>query len=60
MQKITTMQKMAGLSLLLCLFTVLIGMFGVSRLSNLAADVEELSSMHMMILAWLWQIRSWL
>ena len=47
MQKITTMQKMAGLSLLLCLFTVLIGMFGVSRLSNLATDVEELSSMHM-------------
>ncbi|MGV7004398.1 hypothetical protein [Desulfovibrio sp. QI0442] len=47
MQKITTMQKMAGLSLLLCLFTVIIGMFGVSRLSNLAADVEELSSMHM-------------
>ena len=57
MQKITTMQKMAGLSLLLCLFTVIIGMFGVSRLSNLAADVEELSSMHMMILAWLWQIQ---
>ena len=47
MQKITTMQKMAGLSLLLCLFTVLIGMFGVSRLNNLATDVEELSSMHM-------------
>ena len=47
MQKITTMQKMAGLSLLLCLFTVLIGMFGISRLSNLATDVEELSSMHM-------------
>ncbi|WP_225529901.1 methyl-accepting chemotaxis protein [Desulfovibrio desulfuricans] len=47
MQKITTMQKMAGLSLLLCLFTVIIGMFGVSRLSNLATDVEELSSMHM-------------
>ena len=47
MQKITTMQKMAGLSLLLCLFTVLIGMFGVSRLSSLATDVEELSSMHM-------------
>ena len=47
MQKVTTMQKMAGLSLLLCLFTVLIGMFGVSRLNNLATDVEELSSMHM-------------
>ena len=47
MQRITTMQKMAGLSLLLCLFTVIIGMFGVSRLSNLATDVEELSSMHM-------------
>ena len=46
MRKITTMQKMAGLSLLLCLFTVIIGMFGVSRLSNLATDVEELSSMH--------------
>ena len=47
MQKITTLQKMAGLSLLLCLFTVIIGMFGVSRLSNLATDVEELNSMHM-------------
>ncbi len=47
MQKITTMKKMAGLSLLLCLFTVIIGMFGVSRLNNLATDVEELSSMHM-------------
>ena len=47
MQKITTMQKMAGLSLLLCLFTVLIGMFGVSRLNNLATDVEELSSLHL-------------
>ena len=47
MQKITTLQKMAGLSLLLCLFTVVIGMFALSRLSNLATDVEELSSMHM-------------
>ena len=47
MQKITTLQKMAGLSLLLCLFTVVIGMFAVSRLSNLATDVEELNSMHM-------------
>ena len=47
MLKITTMQKLSGLSLLLCLFTVIIGMFGVSRLSRLAVDVEELNAMHM-------------
>ena len=47
MLKITTMQKLSGLSLLLCLFTVIIGMFGVSRLSRLAVDVEDLNAMHM-------------
>ena len=47
MLKITTMQKLSGLSLLLCLFTVIIGMFGVSRLSRLAVDVKELNAMHM-------------
>ena len=47
MLKISTMQKLSGLSLLLCLFTVIIGMFGVSRLSRLAVDVEDLNAMHM-------------
>ena len=47
MQKISTMQKLTGLSLLLCLFTVLIGTYSVNKLSSLAVDVEELSAMHM-------------
>ena len=47
MPKITTMQKLSGLSLLLCLFTVIIGMYGVGKLNKLAVDVEELNSMHM-------------
>ena len=47
MPKITTMQKLSGLSLLLCLFTVIIGMYGVNKLNRLAVDVEELNSMHM-------------
>ena len=47
MLKISTMQKLSGLSLLLCLFTVLVGMYSVRSLNELSSDVEELSSMHM-------------
>ena len=47
MLKISTMQKLSGLSLLLCLFTVLVGMYGVKGLNNLSSDVEELSAVHM-------------
>ena len=47
MQKISTMQKLTGLSLLLCLFTVLIGTYSVNKLSSLAVDVQELSALHM-------------
>ena len=47
MLKISTMQKLSGLSLLLCLFTVIVGLYGVRSLNDLSSDVEELSSMHM-------------
>ena len=46
MLKFSTMQKLSGLSLLLCLFTIITGMYGVGRLSKLAMDVEDLNSMH--------------
>ena len=47
MSKISTMQKLFGLSLLLSLFTVCVGGFGVKELSNISDDVDELYSVHM-------------
>ncbi|NCB22061.1 MAG: chemotaxis protein [Deltaproteobacteria bacterium] len=41
------MQKLSGLSLLLCLFTVMVGLYGVKSLNNLSSSVEALSSVHM-------------
>ena len=46
MLKISTMQKLSGLSLLLCLFTVIIGSYSVKSLSSLSSSVEELSAVH--------------
>lgn len=47
MSKISTMQKLFGLSLLLSLFTVGVGAFSVKELSNISDDVDELYSVHM-------------
>lgn len=47
MSKISTMQKLFGLSLLLSLFTVCVGGFSVNELSNISDDVDELYSVHM-------------
>ena len=47
MSKISTMQKLFGLSLLLSLFTVGVGGFSVKELSNISDDVDELYSVHM-------------
>ena len=47
MLKISTMQKLSGLSLLLCLFTVIIGLYSVRSLNNLSSDISELSALHM-------------
>ena len=47
MSKISTMQKLFGLSLLLSLFTVGVGVFSVRELSNISDDVDELYSVHM-------------
>ena len=47
MSKISTMQKLFGLSLLLSLFTVGVGAFSVRELSNISNDVDELYSIHM-------------
>ena len=47
MLKISTMQKLSGLSLLLCLFTVIVGLYGVKSLNNLSSSVVALSSVHM-------------
>lgn len=41
------MQKLSGLSLLLCLFTVIIGLYSVRSLNNLSSDISELSALHM-------------
>ncbi|MDD3683552.1 MAG: methyl-accepting chemotaxis protein [Desulfovibrio desulfuricans] len=41
------MQKLFGLSLLLSLFTVGVGVFGVRELSNISNDVDALYSVHM-------------
>ena len=47
MLKISTMQKLSGLSLLLCLFTVIVGLYSVRSLNDLASDIEEISVVHM-------------
>ena len=47
MLKISTMQKLSGLSLLLCLFMVIIGLYSVRSLNNLSSDISELSALHM-------------
>ena len=41
------MQKLSGLSLLLCLFTVIVGLYSVRSLNNISSAVEELSAVHM-------------
>lgn len=47
MVKITTMQKIFGLCLILSLFTVAVGSFGVAELSEISDDVDELYTIHM-------------
>ena len=47
MLKISTMQKLSGLSLLLCLFTVIVGVYGIRSLNDLASDMKELGAVHM-------------
>ena len=47
MVRITTMQKIFGLCLILSLFTMAVGSFGVSELSDISDDVDELYNVHM-------------
>ena len=47
MVKITTMQKIFGLCLMLSLFTMAVGSFGVSELGDISDDVDELYNVHM-------------
>lgn len=47
MVKITTMQKIFGLCLILSLFTVAVGSFGVVELGGISDDVDELYTIHM-------------
>ena len=42
MIKLSTMQKLFGLSLILSLFTVAVGMYSVSNLSKLSDDIDIL------------------
>ena len=46
MIKLSTMQKLFGLSLILSLFTVAVGMYSVSNLSRLSDDIDVLYSNH--------------
>ena len=46
MFKLSTMQKLFGLSLILSLFTVAVGMYSVSNLSKLSDDIETLFKIH--------------
>lgn len=46
MIKLSTMQKLFGLSLILSLFTVAIGMYSVSSLSRLSDDIDTLYKVH--------------
>ena len=42
MIKLSTMQKLFGLSLILSLFTVAVGMYSVNNLSRLSDDIDVL------------------
>ena len=46
MIKLSTMQKLFGLSLILSLFTVAVGMYSVNNLSKLSDDIDVLYSNH--------------
>ena len=46
MIKLSTMQKLFGLSLILSLFTVAVGMYSVSNLSKLSDDIDVLYKNH--------------
>ena len=46
MIKLSTMQKLFGLSLILSLFTVAVGMYSVSSLSKLSDDIDVLYTIH--------------
>ena len=46
MIKLSTMQKLFGLSLILSLFTVAVGMYSVNSLSNLSNDIDTLYNVH--------------
>ena len=46
MIKLSTMQKLFGLSLILSLFTVAVGMYSVSNLSQLSEDIDILYQTH--------------
>ena len=46
MFKLSTMQKLFGLSLILSLFTVAVGMYSVNNLSKLSDDIETLFKVH--------------
>ena len=47
MLKVSTMQKLSGLSLLLCLFTISVGLYSVRALNDLSSSLEQISSVHM-------------
>ena len=47
MVNVTTMQKIFGLCLILSLFTVGVGSFGVMELGEISDDVDELYNIHM-------------
>ena len=46
MIKLSTMQKLFGLSLILSLFTVAVGMYSVNSLSHLSDDIDTLYNVH--------------
>ena len=46
MIKLSTMQKLFGLSLILSLFTIAVGMYSVSNLSRLSDDIDVLYKSH--------------
>ena len=46
MIKLSTMQKLFGLSLILSVFTIAVGMYAVSNLSRLSDDIDTLYSVH--------------
>ena len=47
MATFTTMQKIFCLCLMLSLFTVGVGSFGIAELGNISDDVDELYNVHM-------------